>query len=165
MVTKSRKSKNREYNVLQKQRRKTNNGQHNTTQKTKDWLTGVTYNMSLRKENIFCLFYSRLSNWLTLLINLRIVITNLFFTIIDISPRIFSLMYCCCVSIIIVICILGTDLVNKFISISISIRKNCIRMVFCLFCKKNVYPALFTLLYFIILFVATSFWWGTTRSR
>ena len=33
-------------------------------------------NMSLRKENIFGLFYSRLSNWQTLLINLRIVITN-----------------------------------------------------------------------------------------
>ena len=126
--------------------------------------------MSLRKENIFCLFYSRLSNWQTLLINLRIVIKNLFFTIIDISPRIFSLMYCCCVSIIIVICKMympswGTDLVNKLISISISLRKNCIRMVFCLFCKKNFYPALFTLLYFIILFVATSFWWGTTKSR
>jgi hypothetical protein len=37
------------------------------------------------------------------------------------------------------------------------IRKNCIRMVFCLFCKKNFYPALFTLLYFIISVVATSF--------
>ena len=33
----------------------------------------VTYNMSLRNENIFCLFLSRLSNWRTLLINLRIV--------------------------------------------------------------------------------------------
>ena len=45
-------------------------------------------------------------------------------TIIDISPRIFSLMYCCCVSIIFVICICppgGPDLVNKLISISISI--------------------------------------------
>jgi hypothetical protein len=43
-------------------------------------------------------------------------------TIIDISPRIFSLMYCCCVSIIIVICLCppgGLDLVNKLISISI----------------------------------------------
>ena len=110
--------------------------------------------MSLR--NIFCLFLSRLSNWWTLLINLRIVIKNLFITIIDISPRIFSLMYCCCVSIIIVICICppgGRDLVNKHILISISIRKNCIRMVFCLFCKKNCYPALFTLLYFIMLVV------------
>jgi hypothetical protein len=50
-------------------------------------------------------FKSRLSNWWTLLINLRIVIKNLFITIIDISLRIFSLMYCCCVSMIIVICI------------------------------------------------------------
>ena len=57
--------------------------------------------------------------------------------------------------------LLSTDLVNKLISISISIRKNCIRMVFCLFCKKNFYPTLFTLLYFIILVVATSLWWGT----
>ena len=65
------------------------------------------------------------------MINLRIVIKNLFITIIDISPRIFSLMYW------------GPDLVNKLILISISIRKNYIRMVFCLFCKKN-------LLYFII---------------
>ena len=55
----------------------------------------------------------------------------------------------------------GPDLVNKLILISISIRKNCIRMVFCLFCKKNFYPVLFTLLYFIILVVATSFWWDT----
>jgi hypothetical protein len=49
----------------------------------------------------------------------------------------------------------GPDLVNKLISISISIRKNCIRIAFCLFCKKNFYPALFTLPYFIILVVAT----------
>ena len=56
-------------------------------------------------HNIFCLFESRLSNWWTLLINLGIVVKNLFITNIDISPRIFSLMYCCCVSIIIVICI------------------------------------------------------------
>jgi hypothetical protein len=59
----------------------------------------------------------------------------------------------------------GPDLVNKLILISISIRKNCIRMVFCLFCKNNFYLALFTLLYFIILVVATTFWWGTTKSR
>jgi hypothetical protein len=40
-----------------------------------------------------------------------------------------------------------------------------IRVVFCLFCKKNFYPVLFTLLYFIILVVATSFWWDTKKSR
>ena len=52
-------------------------------------------------------------------------------TIIDITPRIFRLIYCCWVSIIIVICIVvvyqsylympswGPDLVNKLISISI----------------------------------------------
>ena len=42
-------------------------------------------------------------------------------TIIDISPRIFSLMYCCCVSIIIVICICPPGaliwLINLFYSI------------------------------------------------
>jgi hypothetical protein len=59
----------------------------------------------------------------------------------------------------------GPDLVNKLILISISIRKKCIRMVFCLFCKNNFYPALFTLLYFIILVVATSFWWGTKKIK
>jgi hypothetical protein len=59
----------------------------------------------------------------------------------------------------------GPDLVNKLILISISIRKNCIRMVFCLFCKKNFYPVLFTLLYFIILVVATSFWWDTKKIK
>ena len=40
-------------------------------------------------------------------------------TIIDISPRIFSLMYCCCVSIIIVICICPPEaliwLINLFL--------------------------------------------------
>jgi hypothetical protein len=44
---------------------------------------------------------------------------------IDISPRIFSLMYCCFVSVIIVICVCppgGPDLVNKLISISISVH-------------------------------------------
>ena len=55
----------------------------------------------------------------------------MFITIIDISPQIFSLMYW------------GPDLVNTLILISISTRKNYIRKVFCLFCKKYIYPALF----------------------
>jgi hypothetical protein len=41
---------------------------------------------------------------------------------------------------------------------------------FCLFCflgfaRIIFYPALFTLLYFIILVVAISFWWGTTKIK
>ena len=40
-------------------------------------------------------------------------------TIIDISPRIFSLMYCCCVSIIIVICICPPGALIWLINISI----------------------------------------------
>jgi hypothetical protein len=37
----------------------------------------VRYNMSLRKENIFCLFQSRLSKWRIILVNLRIIIKNM----------------------------------------------------------------------------------------
>ena len=49
-------------------------------------------------------------------------------TIIDIPQRIFSLMYCCCVSIILVICIwhiaiFPPDLVNKLISITQTMLK------------------------------------------
>jgi hypothetical protein len=33
------------------------------------------------------------------------------------------------------------------------------------FARRNFYPALFTLLYFIILVVAISFWWGTTKIK
>ena len=47
-------------------------------------------------------------------------------TIIDISPRIFSLMYCCCVSIIIVICICPPEaliwLINLFLFL---LQKKC----------------------------------------
>ena len=50
------------------------------------------------------------------------------------------------------------------------IRKNCIQIVFCLFsflgfARRIFYSALFTLLYFIILVVAISFWWGTTKIK
>ena len=91
----------------------------------------VTYNMSLRKQNIFCLFQSRLSNWRTLLINLIIVIKN----------------YGCC---------LYKEILHT--------NGSCL-FWFLGFARRIFYPALFTLLYFIILVVAISFWWGTKKNQ
>ena len=116
--------------------------------------------MSLRKENIFVYFnHVFRTGGSFCMINLRIVMNNLFFTITDISPRIVSLMSCCCVSIIIVICICppGT-LIFNFYFYKEKLHTNGL----CLFCflgfaRRMFYPALFTLLYFITLVVATSF--------
>ena len=62
-------------------------------------------------------------------------------------------------------------LISKVIKnmVVVFIRKNCIQMVFVYFafwvCKKNFLPCPVHPAFFIILVVAISFWWGTTKNQ
>ena len=62
-------------------------------------------------------------------------------TIIDISPRIFSLMYCCCVSIIIVICICPPGaliwLINLFLFLFLQFTRHIVYVSIMASCSKK----------------------------